>query len=797
MEANMKRIKYFVIFFIFSGFSLPSVCLSQVSGWPREIKHSGNSLLLYQPQVDNWKNEEVISFRMAVMLTPAGESKPLAGALWLKADTDVNLQKREVFFHNIKVMKVRFSVVDESLEKKAEKTTMAMLPRAPVTVSLDRVLAGIKAGQKAQKPLPLQNDPPRIFTSYSPARLVIFDGEPVFVPIKGTQLQYVVNTNWDLFSDLSSNSYYLLAKDMWLRATDLKGPWTKATSLPADFMKIPRSENWEDVHANVPPRRISGPAPHIYISTRPAELIVLDGKMRLVRIKGTSISYIKNTESDLFYCNADHNFYYLVAGRWYRSYSLEGPWIFATPDLPPDFAKFPPYSKKARVLASVPGTPEAQEAVTVASIPQTATVYKKEASLKVIYVGEPKFMAIEGTSLFYAVNTETTVIMVREDRYYACERAVWFVSPSPNGPWVVANSVPHVIYTIPPSSPVYNVTYVVIKESTPDYIVVSYTPGYIGCYVSGGVVFWGTGYYYPAYWYPAPVPYYHPYPYTWGCCAWYNPVTNTYYRGGAFYGPYGGFGACAVYNPATGRYARGFAAYGPNGGYKVGSAYNPRTGAWAHGAAAYGPNGAWRAGRGYNPQTGTFAAGAQGTNIYGSWGRGVVSRGDQWVKGGYRTTAKGSAAGFRTSGGSGALNYKTDEHRGGAVKTKNDTYVGKDGNIYKKTDNGWKKWADGDWTQPNKPTNAPSATMSQKRSSMTNEQESPPPSTERRQSLGENTRQSRMNKGAFSSQSSNRSTFDGLNRDADIRQIGKERTDSWQRSNGRFGGERRSRRLRR
>ena len=782
----MKRMKCSVIFLILFWLFLSGVGQAQDSGWPREIKKNGDSLVLYQPQLDSWKDREVMEFRMAIMLTPAGESKPIAGALWLKAITDVNLETREVLINNIKVMKIRFSVIDEALGKKAEATTMAMLPKAPVTVSLDRVLAGLKAAQEAQKPLPLKNDPPKIYVSYSPARLVIFDGEPVLVPIHGTQLQYVINTNWDIFSDLFSGSYYLLDKDMWLTAIDLKGPWTKATFLPADFLKIPQSDNWKHVQANVPPKSVPRTAPNIYVSTLPAELIVLKGNPRLKSIKGTSISYVANTESDLFYCKADASFYYLVAGRWYRSLSLSGPWTYATPDLPPDFAKIPADQDKARVRASVPGTPEAQEAITVASIPQTATVSRNKATLNVVYTGDPEFKVIEGTTLYYAVNTRTTVIMVSQVSYYACERAVWFVSSSPKGKWVVAESVPQVIYTIPPSSPIYDVTYVVIKESTPDYVVISFTAGYTGCFVSGGVVFWGTGYYYPAYWYPTPIPYYYPYPYTWGCNAWYNPATNTYYRGGVVYGPYGGFGAGAVYNASTGTYARGFAAYGPYGGYKVGTAYNPSTGAWAHGAAAYGPNGAWRAGRGYNPQTGTFAAGAQGTNIYGSWGRGVVSRGDEWVRGGYRTTAQGSVAEVRTSEGTGAMSFKSDDHSGGVVKTQNDTYVGRDGNIYKKTDSGWEKWDSGNWTGTKNHTGNQRTTITRNGLSTEKTQKPMPQSTEELQSKNKITSRRQMEKGNFSTQTMDRSTFEGLNKQASAREIGKQRTINWQRSRSRF-----------
>ena len=64
----------------------------------------------------------------------------------------------------------------------------------------------------------------------------------------------------------------------------------------------------------------------------------------------------------------------------------------------------------------------------------------------------------------------------------------------------VASSVPQAIYTIPPSSPLYPVTYVIQYQQSPEVVVSSYTSGYTGCYVSFGVSFWGTGYYYPPYW---------------------------------------------------------------------------------------------------------------------------------------------------------------------------------------------------------------------------------------------------------------------------------------------------------
>jgi hypothetical protein len=56
------------------------------------------------------------------------------------------------------------------------------------------------------------------------------------------------------------------------------------------------------------------------------------------------------------------------------------------------------------------------------------------AQAKVSYSGDPKFAPIEGTSLYYATNTADKVIK-DGDVYYLCLQAVWFMSPSAQGPW--------------------------------------------------------------------------------------------------------------------------------------------------------------------------------------------------------------------------------------------------------------------------------------------------------------------------------------------------------------------------
>src|SRR6185436_10235806 len=118
--------------------------------------------------------------------------------------------------------------------------------------------------------------------------------------------------------------------------------------------------------------------PKVYISTKPAELIRITGAPTYVPVAGTKLLWVSNTESDVFRLGTTGPIYYLVAGRWFSAQVFSGPWTFATPNLPADFRKISLEHPRSRVLASVPGTPQAIEAVLLAQVPQTARVNKQE-----------------------------------------------------------------------------------------------------------------------------------------------------------------------------------------------------------------------------------------------------------------------------------------------------------------------------------------------------------------------------------------------------------------------------------
>ncbi len=493
--------------------------------WPRVVVAGDTTFTVYQPQIDKFENA-MLEARAAVKVdVKVGEDTQTSyGVVWVTARTLIDKERDLVELDDIQITKANFPTAPEKTEEYLETFRKNTEPTR--TISLDRVEANLAVTQADRRgnAVPLKNDPPAIYYRSEPALLVLIDGDPVLRPVEDASgLQRVVNTKSLILE--AGGSYYMSLADRWLRAPAATGPWQIVASAPESVMAvreaIARDENQtqvnlvEDPGEEVKAVLAEGKSPEIIVSTKPAELIVTNGKPQMKPIAGTQLLYVENTTGDIFIDLKDQSYYVTLTGRWYRSKSLEkGPWQFVEGDrLPPDFAKIPENDPKASVLATVPGTPAAQEAVIANSIPQTAEVNREEATYEAKYDGEPKFDAVPDTPIQYAVNSPTPVVRVSPTSYYSVQGGVWFTGGSPYGPWAVATVVPPVIYTIPTASPIHYVTYVRVYRYSPTTVWFGYTPGYLGtCYSPWGTVVYGTGWYYRpwigTYWYGAP--------WTWG-----------------------------------------------------------------------------------------------------------------------------------------------------------------------------------------------------------------------------------------------------------------------------------------
>jgi hypothetical protein len=542
--------------------------------YPRERIVNGRKIIVYAPQIRSWDEFKHFTAQVAVEFTdPATDAR--YAVIDLSGDTVLDRPARLVKVAKPIVDRVTFSGGKGTEEH--EERIRAAVQGEPLELPLDVFLYYLADGVlESPPPAGFNDEPPPIFVTESPAFLLFVNGTPVTSAIGDTGLELISNANFPVFRDTQTGMYYLLSGDYRYAAAKLTGPWGTVADLPTAFRKIPARGEFATLAAVAAAAPKTGTAPTVITTPKPAEIVVLDGKPKGRPIAGADgLESIANTDSPLF--RLDGTYYLLASGRWFSTKDLQrGPWKFAMP-LPDAFAKIPGDDDDADIRASVPGTLEARRAVLEAELPQTKTVKAGAApDLTVAYAGgEPKFEPIPQTQVARAVNTGNDIIQYG-DKYYLCYEGMWYVADKPTGPWAATADVPAAVYQIPPSSPAYPVTQVIVQTDDDGDVESSYNGAYAaGMFIGFGVAYYGTGWYYPPYYYGGG---YYPYYPTYGHGSWYNPNTGGFGSRSTWYGPYGGYSYNQGYNPRTGRASYVETAWDGNEWASSGGTYNPRTG---------------------------------------------------------------------------------------------------------------------------------------------------------------------------------------------------------------------------
>jgi hypothetical protein len=546
---------------------LPMLLMAE-GEWPKEIKTARSTIIIYQPQSDSMKADHLYS-RAAISMNTSKNATPVFGAIWSDSRFSTDRETGNCTIYDVKILNVRFPGIDTIDPAKVQKLKTLLSEEATnwnLEFSLDGLKSDLALNQAAvSKSAGINNDPPEIIFVRKPSVLVLLDGDPVLKEVDNAGLKRVINTPFLILQDSRDKGYYLFGENFWYKSPDpVKGLWSHVATPSESVAKFYATmvKEMEKSDKSIQPAvkeqksEKTGDVPSIVVRTKPAELIQSKGEPVYAPIQGTQILYMTNTDDNIFMTIDKNQYYILISGRWYVSAALNGPWSFIeSENLPPDFARIPEGSDKDIVLASIAGTDAARDAVMDAQIPQTAAVDPKTAKCEVNYDGDPKFETIRGTELERGMNTSSTVLLYRK-AYYVCDNAIWFTGFGPTGPWVVATSVPDEFQRIPPDDPSYNVKYVYIYDVQPDVIYVGYTPGYMGCYVYGPTVVYGTGFpYVPFY-----GPYYYPRPVTYGFNMHYNPwcgwsmgfsmsVGMCTFSMGGYHGYHGGYWGPPMYRP--------------------------------------------------------------------------------------------------------------------------------------------------------------------------------------------------------------------------------------------------------
>ena len=226
-------------------------------------------MLVYQPQVASWEKQKHLVAYSAVSQRAKAGDKPAIGTIKLEAETQVSVTERLVSFQKMKIVEANFQTLQKEQVREITTEIDKAIPDDERVIALDRVLANLDKSQVVPKNVEgVKADPPTIFFSTTPAVIMNLDGEPIWSPIKENDLKFAVNTNWDLFQYAPTNTLYLRNNDTWLKATDVKGPWSPAGKLPASFTKLPAEDNWKDVKANLPGKPVAATAvPKVFVST--------------------------------------------------------------------------------------------------------------------------------------------------------------------------------------------------------------------------------------------------------------------------------------------------------------------------------------------------------------------------------------------------------------------------------------------------------------------------------------------------------------------------------------------------
>jgi hypothetical protein len=173
--------------------------------------------------------------------------------------------------------------------------------------------------------------------------------------------------------------------------------------------------------------------PPIYVTMGPAVLVIIDGDPILIRIEGTGLQKVVNTNWDLLFDGKGQRFYLRDRKVWLSAATFEDTWMPLT-QLPADFSR-------------LPSTDLYKEALQAAARPEKASSTKlvivaRKPSELIALAGHAMLAPIPDTSLMWATNTECDLFFDSNSReFYFLTSGRWFRTRDlTNGPWTAATA---------------------------------------------------------------------------------------------------------------------------------------------------------------------------------------------------------------------------------------------------------------------------------------------------------------------------------------------------------------------
>jgi hypothetical protein len=229
--------------------SEPATLAADFEKFPRIRESSLGKFVFHEPQVIEWNDFQELIGWVAVEIHPKSGGDPVIGSMKISAQTRNYLTDRLINIHDKKVLEINFPEDGLFSEAQIRDALVSTHTKEKEMLPLDVVLEYVSDSIPVPETVPFKMDPPTIFVSTEPAILVNIDGKPLFAEMEDTDLEFILNTNWDMFRVTGMERVYLRNENQWLTASSIQADWTLINALPKEFFGIPDEDNWKDVKA--------------------------------------------------------------------------------------------------------------------------------------------------------------------------------------------------------------------------------------------------------------------------------------------------------------------------------------------------------------------------------------------------------------------------------------------------------------------------------------------------------------------------------------------------------------------
>ena len=210
MKSSLQFIKvtqWMVLLLFVMGYQ--QVFAAGENTWPKVIENPKGIITIYQPQPESL-NGNIVEGRAAISVKPAKTKKPVFGAIWYKAELEVDRTTRMAVIKDVTIPNIRFSdEIDSTSRILISKLITDEVPKWKMELSMDDLISTLES-TNYKNDAKFKNDAPEIIFSNKPAVLVLIDGKPMLKDLQGyTDFQRVENSQFFIVFDKDAKLYYM------------------------------------------------------------------------------------------------------------------------------------------------------------------------------------------------------------------------------------------------------------------------------------------------------------------------------------------------------------------------------------------------------------------------------------------------------------------------------------------------------------------------------------------------------------------------------------------------------------